>query len=450
MPARKTRLVSATILLVAAFAISAQAGDGYVRIAKRTAHRFSIHQDDRALYSQDELAAIFRHAARNPLPPDPTNKVADNPRAAVLGRLLFFSRRFSANHKISCSTCHQPAHAYTDRRALPMGIAVDTRNTPTILNTAFNQWFFWDGRSDSLWSQALQPLENPSEYRGDRLHIVRVVKDDPILRKAYREVFGRLPVLSDYKRFPRHARPDANPDLAVARAWAGMTVMDQTTVNRIFSNLGKAIEAYERKLVAYNSPFDRYAAGLKAKNRALENAISPAAKRGLKLFTGKAKCELCHSGPNFTDGQFHNLGLPLRAGQRADPGREDGIRAVVRDPFNAKGRYSDDENRESGERFAFLPTPESQLGAFKTPSLRNVAMTAPYMHDGRFPSLRHVLAFYAEGEAASHGRLIGEREKTADLIPHLSDRQKTDLISFLLTLTGGPLPAKLRQAPHRR
>jgi len=326
-------------------------------------------------------------------------------------------------------------------------MAGGTRNTPTLLNSAFNTWFFWDGRSDSLWSQALRQMEDKTACGGDRLHIVHIVQNDPILRKAYREVFGRLPVLSDLKRFPEHARPDPNPKSPLAQAWNAMTFTDRTTINRIFSNLGKAIEAYERKLIDYNSPFDRYAKGLRENNRTLENAISPAAKRGLKLFVGAARCELCHSGPNFTDGKFHNLGLPVQAGKKVDKGRADGIRTVVLDPFNGKGRYSDVENRESGDRFASLPTPDSQLGAFKTPSLRDVALTPPYMHDGRFPGLWNVLTFYALGETAGHRRLVGERENTLDLIPHLTVRQKTDLISFLLTLTGKPLPTKLRRVP---
>jgi cytochrome c peroxidase len=260
-------------------------------------------------------------------------------------------------------------------------------------------------------------------------------------------VFGNIPALSDTKRFPQHARPDHDPNVPVAQAWAAMTVPDQTTINRIFSNLGKAIEAYERQLISYRSAFDRYAAGLKAGSRKYQNAISPAAKRGLKLFVGKAKCELCHSGPNFTDGQFHNLGLPLLAGEKEDSGRAGGLRAVIFNPFNGKGRFSDVENRESGDRFSSLPSPESQLGAFKTPSLRNVALTAPYMHDGRFPELWRVLIFYARGKAAIPGPLVGKRDETLNMIPHLTIRQRKDIISFLLTLTSKPLPARLRRAP---
>ncbi len=335
------------------------------------------------------------------------------------------------------------------RQSLAKGLGLGTRHTPTLLDAAFNHWYFWDGRTDSLWSQALQPFENPRETGGDRLHIVHVVADDPALRQAYRRLFGPLPPLADNQRFPAHARPDVNPNLPVAKAWAAMAPADRIAVDRMFSNLGKAIEAYERKLVSGNSPFDRYVEGLRTGNAAKEAALSPAAKRGLKLFVGAANCELCHSGPDFTDGQFHNIGLPLLPGEAADPGRAAGIRAVEADPFNGVGRFSDDPKGAAKDRLAFLPPPPAQRGAFKTPSLRNVALTAPYMHDGRFATLGQVLDFYAEGKKASRGRLVGTREATLDLIPPLNAGQKADLIAFLRSLTGAPLPRALLQPPPR-
>lgn len=404
---------------------------------------------DRALYTPAELAAIYRHSPLGPLPPGRTDDVANNPRAAAFGQFLFFYTGFSADGRVSCATCHQPQRAFTDGRALAKGLAVETRNTPTVLDAAFNQWFFWDGRTDSLWSQALQPFENPGEFGGDRLHIVHVIAGDPALRQAYREVFGPLPPLADGRRFPAHARPDPDPRAPLAQAWAAMAPADRTAVNRVFSNLGKAIEAYERKLVSRDSPFDRYVAGLRTGDPAAESALSPAAKRGLKLFVGAANCDLCHSGPDFTDGQFHNLGLPLLPAETADTGRAAGIRLLQADPFNGTGPFSDDPKGEAKDRIAFLPAPDSQLGAFKTPTLRNVALTAPYMHDGRFATLEQVLDFYAEGKAASRGRLVGKREGTVNLVPHLSKLQQADLIAFLKTLTGAPLPGRLTKAPAR-
>ena len=368
-------------------------------------------QDDRDLYTPEELPAIYRHSPLGPLPPDPTNRVADSRRAAALGQFLFFDERFSANGKVSCASCHQTALAFTDGRALAEGMAVGTRNSPTVLNAAFGQWYFLDGRSDSLWSQALQPFENPKEIGGDRRHIVDAISRDTPLRRAYERVFGPL---------------------------------SNQSVDRVFSNLGKAIEAYERRLRTPPAPFDRYVAALKSGDARGQRILSTAAKRGLKLFVGSARCDICHSGPAFSDGQFHNLGLAVVPREALDPGRQVGIRGVRTDPFNGVGLFSDAPGRRAvRERLAFLPVPESQAGAFKTPTLREVARTAPYMHDGRFTNLVQVMGFYAGETPTANETLVGERERTLDLIPHLARAQQLDLIEFLRSLSSPPLPVAL-------
>lgn len=410
----KARSALALVLFIAALCCG-------VTLANAGAHA----RDDRALYTPEELAAILRHSPITPVPADPTDRVADNPQAAALGQYLFFDPRFSANGMISCATCHQPSRAFTDGRAVAKALGVGTRHTPTLLGASYNQWYFWDGRTDSQWSQALQPFENPREIGTNRLHVVRVVDDDGTLRRAYESLFGTLPSPGE----GTHA--------------------ERIALDRAYSNLGKAIEAYERELVVGSSPFDRYVAALRAGNAAGENAISPAAKRGLKLFAGNANCELCHSGPDFTDGQFHNIGLPVLRGEVPDRGRADGIKLVRADIFNGIGPFSDDRRGPAKDRLAFLPSPPSQLGAFKTPSLRNVARIGPYMHDGRFTSLAQVLDFYAKGAAASRGHLVGTREATTNLIPHLTQRQRDDVIAFLRTLNDAPLPAALTHAPSK-
>ena len=222
-----------------------------------------------------------------------------------------------------------------------------------------------------------------------------------------------------------------------------MDAADRAAVNRAFSNVGKAIEAYERRLISGDSTFDRYAAALKSGDQVAQQAIPAAAKRGLRLFVGAGHCELCHAGPAFTDGQFHNLGLPMRPGAVPDTGRYAGIRRIRADPFNTMSAFSDSAGGEAHERLRFLPPPDSMLGAFKTPSLRNVALTAPYMHDGRFATLDEVLDFYAQVPPAGPGRRIGPRERTLDLVPRLTPAQRQDLIAFLQTLTSPLPPAEL-------
>ncbi|MGH7684750.1 MAG: cytochrome-c peroxidase, partial [Vulcanimicrobiaceae bacterium] len=215
--------------------------------------------DDRRLYAQSELAAILRHSPVPPVPADPTNRVANDPRAARLGEYLFFDRRLSRNGEVACATCHQPARGFTDGKPLAKTLALGIRHTPTLLGAAYNQWYFWDGRTDSQWSQALQPFENPREMGTTRTHVLGEIAKDARVRRAYEEIFGALP--------------------QTGRA-------NRVAIDRAYSNVGKAIEAYERRLTVGTSPFDRYVAALRAHDPAGERVISPAAKRGLKLFTG--------------------------------------------------------------------------------------------------------------------------------------------------------------------
>jgi cytochrome c peroxidase len=401
--------------------------------------------DDRTLFTPEELAAIYRHSPLGPLPADPTDRVADDPRAAALGQFLFFDSRLSANGKVSCATCHQASQAFTDGKTVASGVGPGIRNSPTVLNAAYNQWFFLDGRSDSLWSQALQPFENRVEMGSDRLHIVLLVAQDPASRRSYEQVFGPIPDFGTIRLSSAHARPGSDPHAPEVRAWSELAAADRQAIDRTFSNLGKAIEAYERRLVSRPAPFDRYVAALKRGDRLAQRILSPAAKRGLKLFVGSAQCDLCHSGPTFTDGQFHNLGLaPAR-----DPGRAVGIRLLRADPFNSAGAFSDAPYESSRrDRLSFLPDPNTQLGAFKTPSLREVSRTTPYMHDGKFNDLAQVMSFYAgDGLLRQRGAMPGQRERTLDLIPHLTPTQQLDLVVFLCTLTGPALPADLTHAP---
>lgn len=393
--------------------------------------------DDRVLFTPAELSAIYRHSPLGPLPPDPTDRVADDAGAAALGQYLFFDTRFSASGKLSCSSCHNPSHGFADGRQIAIGMHLGTRNSPTVLNAAFGRWYFLDGRSDSLWSQALQPMENPKEMAGDRINIVRAVAEDPVLEAAYHRLFGALP--DDVARLRKPAHAAKTP---AAASWQELPQQDRRDIDRAFSNLGKVLEAYERRLISARAPFDRYLGALQAGDIAGQQlVISPDAKRGLKLFVGAARCELCHSGPAFTDGEFHNLGLS----ESTEAGRALGIQLVRSDPFNAAGPFSDapDAHRD---QLTFLPSPESQWGAFKTPSLRDIAITAPYMHDGRFGSLAQVVSFYT-GNQRSPGTARQGRERTLDLIPQLSAAQQRDLVAFLHTLTGPPLPRALTTRP---
>lgn len=359
-------------------------------------------------------------------PPNPTNRVADNPDAARLGQIFFFDARFSKDGTVACATCHSPFHGFADVEATSLGAGRGTRNAPTVLNTAYNKWQFWDGRADTLWSQALSALEGENEQAGTRLQYAHLINRD--YQVDYEAVFGRLPELEDTTRFP----PDGKPE---DPAFDSMSAADQRAVNTVFANIGKAIEAYERLLISGNAPFDQYVAGD-------TEAITLEAKRGLKVFIGKGVCILCHDTPNFTDNDFHNLGVP-QGELPEDTGRYAGISSLLADPFNGGSIYSDD-TAVATRILNFLEPTSQHQGKFKTPTLRNVALTAPYFHTGEFPTLASVIEFNNAGGAG--GNFVGRREGTLEPL-YLTEQEKDDLVEFLKTLTGELPPPHLLSKP---
>ena len=236
--------------------------------------------DDAVTFTDVEVKRLLQHSPLPLPPPDETNAKADDPQAARLGRTLFFDARLSGSGGLACASCHQPERSWTDGLPLAHGAGEGRRHTPSLWNVAYNRWYFWDGRADSLWSQALHPIESPLEMAGSRDAAVRVVRDDARLRGAYEAAFG---------------------------PW--LPGSDPATVTRVFVNLGKALEAFERTLLSRRAPFDVFAEALRAGDRDGQGALLPAAQRGAKLFVGRANCRLCHTGPTFSDGEFHDIGL---------------------------------------------------------------------------------------------------------------------------------------------
>lgn len=390
-------------------------------------------------WTEAELAQIqaLSLAALPPLPPDPSNAVADKPEAAELGHRLFFDVRLSANGAVSCATCHQPARRFTDGLALGKGIAVLDRHVPSVVGMAYSPWQFWDGRADSLWAQALGPMEHPKEMGLARTELVR--RAETHYGAELRRLFGSYPVLDNPARFPPSAAPRED-DEAARLAWEAMATEDRDLVNRSFAQLGKAIAAYERKLLPGPSPFDAYAAALaEGDEAAAKEALSPAAQEGLRLFIGKASCINCHNGPRLTNDEFHNIGLPLPSGGRGgvaalkpamDLGREPGVLRLLADPFNCLGPYSDADRQKDCAELRYVKSVGDTLpAAFKVPSLRGVSRTAPYMHDGRFQDLRAVVVHYNAAPAPILGH--------SDLKPLLlTVREQEQLIAFLESLDG--------------
>ncbi|MFN7978565.1 MAG: cytochrome c peroxidase [Vicinamibacterales bacterium] len=360
--------------------------------------------------------------ALDPLPPDPTNRVADDPVAVSLGRRLFFDTRLSANGHVACGTCHQPERGFQDGRALAVGIGTTARRAMPLAGMARAPFLFWDGRKDSLWAQALGPLESEVEHGGTRVQYAQVIAAH--YRREYEALFGALPDLTGVFASPE-------PEEAIA-AWKTLHEALWDTVTGIFVNIGKAIAAYERSIGFGPSRFDAYVAAV-ISGATGEGLLTGEEVAGLRLFTGKAHCTQCHNGPLLTNNEFHNTGVPARPGAVVDQGRLDGAAAAARDEFNCRSRWSDARER-CAELDFMLTGDHTQARAYKVPSLRNVADRPPYMHAGQFDTLAQVIDHYDRAPAAVLGR--------TELHPlRLAPVERRQLEAFLRTLSGPILSA---------
>lgn len=372
-----------------------------------------------------------------PLPADPTNRVADDPRAVQFGQRLFFDSRLSSNGQVSCATCHLPDGEFQDGTPLAVGVGRTSRRTMPIAGTAYSPFLFWDGRKDSQWAQALGPLESPVEHGGTRSQYAHVVRQHH--REEYESIFGVLP---DLHNVPAIAGPVAGTSAHLA--WENLDERDREAVTTVYVNIGKAIAAYERRIQFGESRFDRYVGGLTETGRAPEGVLTDEEISGLRLFMGKANCTQCHNGPLLTNNEFHNTGVPASLVAPPDRGRSAGSKDVLADEFNCRSRWSDATPAQCAE-LDFIVTDSAHLErAFKVPSLRNVADRAPYMHAGQIATLEDVLAHYnaAPPAPAGHTELKALRLNASEL------RQ---LASFLRALSGGmSTPSHLLRAPEPR
>lgn len=283
-----------------------------------------------------------------PLPIPDDNPIT--PEKVELGKQLYFDKRLSCDETVSCASCHDPKKGWSNGEAVATGVRGQKggRSAPTIINAAYHNLQFWDGRANQLEGQAVGPIENPIEMDHKLEDCVKKLNDIPGYRQQFQKVFG-------------------------------------TSVTK--DGIAKAIAAFERTILSGDAPFDRFKAGDKT-------ALSEAAQRGMKVFFNKAHCSACHTGHNFSDAAFHNIGVGMDA-EKPD-----------------LGRYE-------------ISKLEGDKGAFKTPTLREIARTAPYMHDGRFQTLEEVVDYYDKG---------GHPNPQLDEEMHelkLSQQDKADLVTFL-------------------
>jgi cytochrome c peroxidase len=392
----------------------------------------------RARWSADErsLLASLTLSSLGDLPEDPSNRYADDTLAAQLGRKLFFDTQLSGNGKVSCGTCHLPQLDFQDGKPLAKGVGTTARRTMPIAGTAHSPWLFWDGRSDSQWSQALGPLESAVEHGGDRTQYAHYIAAK--YRSEYEVLFGKLPRLTG---LPAHAGPSSKVG---RKAWLALSESRRDEITRVYANIGKTIAAFERTIDFREARFDRYVeAELSGVPHTGASSFTPDEEAGLRLFIGKAGCVNCHNGARLTDDHFHNTGVPVSTlVAQVDSGRTVGVRQALTGEFNCLSKYSDAKPEDCSElRFAVTEGKEL-VRAYKTPSLRNVAGRAPYMHAGQLESLTDVILHYDRAPRAPFGK-----SELARL--HLSRKERSQIEAFLRTLSApATITRASRIAPH--
>lgn len=332
------------------------------------------------------------------------NAVADNEAAAALGMKVFYDNRFSRSDSgVACANCHDPEHAFAERKPTSHTIKEVARNAPDLIDAAwYRRSHFWDGKVDNVWSAPLFTFEQDDEMGSSRLSVVHTLA--AIYKMRYEKIFGPMPDMSDAKRFPPSGKP-GTPQ------FDAMSAQDQDIVNQVYANLGKALEAYVRKLAAGRAPFDDFMNG-SAKSLSLD------AQHGMLAFT-RHGCDNCHSGPTFTDEGFHNLGNPAKPGRSKDLARAGGIAFAKRWQFNSTSKFADPLKGDTAPKVGKIA---DDSDGFRTPSLRNVDFTAPYGHDGAFDTLDRAID--------AHARILGNQAPDA--------RDKHDIIAFLHSLSGRP------------
>jgi cytochrome c peroxidase len=353
-------------------------------------------------FDADEQRAIARHG---PWPPPPAldagNAAAGTVQAIALGQRLFFDAKLSNDGALSCASCHRPQWAFADRRARGHGRVVLDRHTPSLWNAVHERWYGWDGAADSLWSQSIRPILDAREMASTPVHVRQRMARDADLACRYRAAFGTGP-------------EDDDDETALVRA-------------------AKAIGAFVGTLQSARTPFDQFRDALARGDQRAAARYPLPAQRGLKLFIGRGRCALCHLGPMFSNGEFGDTGLPffVRPGV-VDPGRHGGIATLQQSRYNLLSSWSDARADDAAvTKTRHVQQQHRHFGEFKVPSLRNVALTAPYMHDGQLATLADVVRHYSE---LNLERLHADGEQILQPL-HLSAREQADLIAFLRTLS---------------
>jgi cytochrome c peroxidase len=341
-----------------------------------------------------------------PWPPpfvrDPSNRVSGKKAAVALGARLFFDARLSPTGYIACVSCHQPDRGWTDAKPRAHGLADLPRNTPALANLRLQRWFGRGGGADSIWMASLRPLLDAREFDSDPATVARAYRRDPDLACLYERAFGRPPTS---KRVDHEI---------------------------VLVNTAKALAAFQETLTTGRTPVDEFRDALARGDEAAAARYPLAAQQGLRLFIGRGNCIACHNGPNFSNGEFADVGVAyFVAPGEVDSGRHGDLQQLRASPYNLLGRHSDDAGRASATATRHALLEPRHWGEFKVPSLRNVAISAPYMHNGSMPALRDVVLHYSTLDESRIHSSARPLLRALQLSPEETDA----LIAFLETLT---------------
>jgi cytochrome c peroxidase len=365
---------------------------GWIAVALAALVPAPVVATDDSAFTESEVRAIVAHGPwPAPATQDPSNRVSGKRAAIEFGERLFFDARLSAAGKFACVTCHVPERNWTDNRTRGAAAADVDRNTPTLMNVRLGRWFGWAGGADSLWAQSIRPILDARELGATPRHVAEVVRKDEQLSCRYRRSFG--------------AAPSPTDDEAV------------------LVDVAKALAAFQETFESPATPFDRFRNTLARGEPVRPELYSEAARRGLRIFIGKGNCSTCHSGPNFSSGEFHDNGFSALAVQgRIDRGRIEGLKEVQASRFNLSGPYNDGPTKIAAERLRDMQEP-GKPSAFKVPTLRHLMLTAPYGHHGAIETLAEVVRHYSERGSSQLKPL------------KLTAREQTDLVVFLESLS---------------
>ncbi|MEO9576154.1 MAG: cytochrome c peroxidase [Tateyamaria sp.] len=345
---------------------------------------------------------ISQTLSLGPWPPEPepdkSNRVSGDRASIALGEDLFADPILSKDASLACSSCHDPAQGFTVPLPRAVGREVLDRNSPSVVNLGGLRWFGWGGKSDNLWAASLHPIVADQEMAHSPQSLQAALSASRF-KPAYEAIFGPI---------------DTQPPEAV------------------LVNTAKALAAYQEVLVTRSTAFDVFRDALEEQDHATALSYPEAAQRGLRIFLGRGNCIMCHSGPRFSNNEFHDAGVSYFIDETTvDQGRFGGLKFLLSNPYTLAGEWSDDEDKQGAWAVRNVRQTHADFGTFKTPSLRGVVETAPYMHNGSLPDLTAVVRHYNEIDLE---RMHADGEAILQPL-NLSEAEISDVVAFLETLS---------------